>query len=58
MYYLQCQCRYTGQWDEIPGVVYGNLNQAMLGASMYARQKRTPIQVIDFYGNVLGTAMS
>lgn len=53
MFYLECQCRFTGQWDEIPNAgPYSNAFDAARVAIFMAQSKRTTIRVVNDYGQV------
>jgi hypothetical protein len=57
MYYLECQCRFTGQWDEVESVKpFANLQDANWAARNLAMQKRTTVRVVDDAGRVCGVA--
>jgi hypothetical protein len=57
MYYLECQCRFTGQWDEVESTgPFRELHAAQWAARNMAMQKRTTVRVVDDAGNVCGVA--
>lgn len=57
MYYLECQCRFTGKWDEVENIQpFLNPEDANWAARNMAMQKRTTVRVVDDWGNVCGVA--
>lgn len=57
MFYLQCQCRFTNQWDDMENVPpFSDLNAAHWAARNVAMQKRTAVRVVDNAGKVCAIA--
>jgi hypothetical protein len=54
MFYIECQCRFRGVWNEVDNMPpVAGIHQALQLAAAISQQRRTPVRVVDDLGNVV-----
>lgn len=50
MYSLECKCKIANRWNEVEGMQFDDLMQAIHWARYVSMERRTPVRVMDLYG--------
>ncbi len=54
MFYLECQCKFRNVWNEVENLApYPDLRSAVAAAVRISIQRRTPVRIVDDYGQVV-----